>query len=311
MPQKIAIIGECMLELSHRPNTQSDGPLPMALSYGGDTLNTSIYLARLGIAVDYVTAVGDDNMSTWMMEQWRSEGVGCELVDRYANSVPGLYMIEIDERGERSFHYWRDSSPARRIFDDADNAYKLFTALCGYEWLYLSGITLALYSESSRQRLFDLLVGYRKGGGKIIFDDNYRPKLWPNETVAQENYKKIYQLADIALPTIDDERLLFGDRNQEAIVSRLQSWGVGEIALKMGEHGCLVVSDSAMELVKPIKVTVIDTTSAGDSFNAGYLAARMIGHEPREAANAGQNLASVVIQHRGAIIPSSAMPQGK
>lgn len=311
MAHKIAIIGECMLELSHRPNTEADGSLPMALSYGGDTLNTAIYLARLGIEVDYVTALGDDNMSAWMMDQWQSEGVGCGLVDRYPNSVPGLYLIEIDEQGERSFFYWRDSSPARRIFDNADKANQLFAAIRSHEWLYLSGITIALYSEPSRQRLFKLLADYRSEGGKVIFDDNYRPKLWPSEAMANDAYATMFQLTDIALPTLDDEQLLFGDEDQETVVSRLQSWGVGEIGLKMGAKGCLVITDKETELVKTPAVMVVDTTAAGDSFNAGYLAARMTGKLPQHAAAEAHALASVVIQHRGAIIPSSAMPQRK
>ncbi len=118
----------------------------------------------------------------------------------------------------------------------------------------------------------------------------------------------MYQLVDVALPTIDDERMLFGDADQEAVVARLQSWGVAEIALKLGAQGCLVATDSIMDLVKAKKATVVDTTAAGDSFNAGYLAARMMGNKPPEAANAGYSLASVVIQHRGAIIPAAAMP---
>ena len=85
-------------------------------------------------------------------------------------------------------------------------------------------------------------------------------------------------------------------------------WGVAEIVLKMGPQGCLVVSSDTRELVAANKVAVVDTTSAGDSFNAGYLAARLQGKSASAAARAGHRLASVVIQHRGAIIPLSAMP---
>ena len=68
--KRVACIGECMLELC-------GGDLSaMTLSYGGDTLNTTVYLARLGVDVDYVTALGDDPYSDWMIEQWRAEGIG-------------------------------------------------------------------------------------------------------------------------------------------------------------------------------------------------------------------------------------------
>jgi 2-dehydro-3-deoxygluconokinase len=297
-----------MLELTRQSPEQSGSSLPMNLSYGGDTLNSAVYLARLGISVDYVTALGDDPMSAWMVGQWRGEGVGCDLVDYQPESVPGLYLIDTDIHGERSFSYWRDSAPARCLFDDDVRIKNLFEKLANHAWLCLSGITLAIYSESSRQRLFKFLADFRDNGGKVIFDGNYRPKLWSSRESTQQAYEAMYRLTDVALPTIEDEQQVFGDTDPDAIIQRLQCWGVTETVLKMGERGCLVVIDEKQELVAANKVAVVDTTSAGDSFNAGYLAARIRGLSAEEAAKAGHNLASVVIQHKGAIIPLTSMP---
>ena len=309
MPQKIGMIGECMLELSPQSEERAERSLPMNLSYGGDTLNCAVYLARQGIDVDFITAVGDDPMSDWMIAQWRHEGVGCEYVDRKPHAVPGMYLIETDSQGERSFYYWRDSAPARRLLDDPDKARQLFTRLMQHSYLCLSGITLAIYSESARSLLFQLLGEYRSNGGTVVFDGNYRPNLWPEKSAAQKVYEAMYRITDIALPTIEDEQMIFGDADQGEVIRRLQASGVEEILLKMGESGCLAVADKDMELVPANKVTVVDTTSAGDSFNAGYLAARLGGASVPDAARAGHSLASVVIQHRGAIIPRAAMPR--
>ena len=142
----------------------------------------------------------------------------------------------------------------------------------------------------------------------MIFDGNYRPNLWPGQLVTRQVYEAMYRLTDIALPTIEDERQVFGDVDKNAIMERLQSWGVSEIVLKMGELGCLVMTAHERESVAANKVAVVDTTSAGDSFNAGYLAARLRGQSASEAAKVGHRLASVVIRHRGAIIPVTAMP---
>ncbi|MEP4145621.1 MAG: sugar kinase [Halioglobus sp.] len=308
MAKNIAMIGECMLELTRQDSQLASSSLPMNLSYGGDTLNSAVYLARQGIAVDFVTALGDDPMSTWLVEQWRGEGVACDLVAYEANSVPGMYLIETDDLGERSFYYWRDNAPAKRLLDDAATAEALFAKLADRAWICLSGITLAIYSEASRQRLFELLADYRRSGGKVAFDSNYRPKLWSGLQQTQQAYESMYGLTDLALPTIEDEQEVFGESDQASIVDRLRSWGVGEIVLKMGEHGCLVVVEGQRELVSSRKVEVVDTTSAGDSFNAGYLAARLSGQSPSASAESGHRLASVVIQHKGAIIPRSAMP---
>ena len=90
MNKKIAVIGECMLELSALAHAKAVSQRDSILSYGGDTLNTSVYLSRLGVEVEYITGLGDDSMSDWLQAQWQSEGVGTQHVHRYANSVPGL-----------------------------------------------------------------------------------------------------------------------------------------------------------------------------------------------------------------------------
>ena len=306
---QIAILGECMLELTRSDSHGLPGVLPMNLSYGGDTLNVAVYIARLGGIVEYVTALGDDLMSDWLVEQWRAEEVGCRLVARTPTSTPGLYLINTDDFGERSFLYWRDSSPARRLLSDESEAQALFEKLRDIPVLFMSGITLAIYDESSRRRLFSLLADYRQRGGKVVFDGNFRPKLWDSVGATRDAYIEMYKLTDIALPTFEDEQQVFGDLDEAAVVDRLQSYGVREIVVKLGAEGCLTVEGTQRTLVHAAKVGVVDTTSAGDSFNAGYLSARLAGQDPITAAQAGHQLASTVIQYKGAIIPRDAMPK--
>lgn len=308
MRNKIAVIGECMLEVSSLASGDERQALPAQLSYGGDTLNTSIYLARLGVEVDYVTALGDDSMSAWMLAQWREEGVGCNLVARYPNTVPGLYMIQVDSQGERSFLYWRKGSPATRLFDDPTEAANLFDKLLAYPQIYLSGITLALYAEPARHRLFDFLVRYRAQGGKVLFDGNYRPGLWSGPEVARDAYEHMYRVSDGVMPTDEDEAMLFGPEEPEAVVKRLRSYGVDEVILKMGANGCLIGNSSENQWLPSESVEVVDSTAAGDSFNAGFMAAKCQGASSIAAAKSAHKLASTVILHRGAIIPLAAMP---
>ncbi len=306
---RVAIIGECMLELSAPHHSGGASSRESTLSYGGDTLNTAVYLTRLGVEVEYITALGDDSMSDWLQAQWQSEGVCTSYVQRYENSVPGLYMIELDEQGERSFLYWRKDSPATRLFNHAESTDHLFAKIQDCAWIYLSGITLALYPDQARERLFDGLRNYRKLGGKIIFDNNYRPAQWSDRSKAQTVYEKMYSLTDLALPSLEDELLVCGLENQDDIIMRLEEFGISEIVLKMGEKSCLVIAGDVREYVNTEKVNVVDTTSAGDSFNAGYIAARLNEYSPVQSCTTGHQLASTVIQHKGAIIPMSAMPE--
>jgi 2-dehydro-3-deoxygluconokinase len=299
---KVASIGECMIEFS----AARDGLF--ARGFGGDTLNTAVYLSRLGVDTAYVTALGDDALSEAMLATWQAEGIDTHEMLRVPGRVPGLYMIERDARGERSFLYWRDRAPAREFFDRADDAALERLARC--DWLYLSGISLSLYGETGRARLRELLIAARRNGGRIAFDGNYRPRGWSDADAARRAFNRILPLVDLALPTLEDEQALFGDADAAACVARLKAHGIGEIVVKRGPLGCLIeASGRAIEIAPPQVVQPVDTTAAGDSFNAAYLAARIFGAAPEQAAQAGHRLASVVIMSPGAVIAHEEMPK--
>jgi 2-dehydro-3-deoxygluconokinase len=299
---KIACIGECMIEFS----AARDGLF--ARGFGGDTLNTAVYLSRLGIDTTYVTALGDDALSEAMVAAWQAEGIYTQEVLRMPGRVPGLYMIERDARGERSFIYWRDRAPAREFFDRADDAG--LERLSRFDWLYLSGISLSLYGETGRARLRELLVAARRRGGRIAFDGNYRPRGWNDAEVARRAFNSVLPLVDLALPTLEDEQALFGDADATACLARLKAQGISEIVVKRGPLGCVIAaSGRQVEIPPPHVVQPVDTTAAGDSFNAAYLAARIFGAAPEQAAQAGHRLASIVIMSPGAVIAREAMPK--
>ena len=303
---KVAAIGECMLELSKRIQDKSGNAFEMA--YGGDTLNTALYLSRLGLDVSYVTALGDDPYSNWMLEQWRKEGINCDAVVCEPGAVPGLYIIENQPDGERSFCYWRDNAPAKRLLDDVEQAEQIFQQLVDFDWLYLSGITLSIFSGEARQRLYDFLKSYRQQGGKVAFDPNYRPRGWHSPEDAKQAFASVLTEVDLALPTFDDEVMLYGDSDEASVVQRMQDLGVAEVVVKSGAEGCLVVNASGRYQTVSEKVDqVVDTTGAGDSFNAGYLSARFNHVAEAKAAREGHRVAATVIQHKGAIVPISAI----
>ena len=301
---QIASIGECMIELSE--TAESAGQ--MRRTFGGDTLNTAVYLKRalgdIPAAVHYVTALGDDPFSVEMLAAWQREGIETAQVFRLPGRLPGLYIIRTDPAGERSFHYWRSAAAARELFR-AEQAETLAGALAGFDLIYLSGVTLGILDPESRARLFALLEGLRHSGCRIAFDGNYRPRLWQSRSEAQEAANRVLGLAAFALPTFDDEAALFDDEAPEATLRRLQGLGVPEVAVKCGAAPCLVGADGRTVRVSPEPVVrPVDTTAAGDSFNAAYLAARLTGATPEAAAMAGHRLAGRVIAHKGAIVPT-------
>jgi len=304
--KRVACIGECMVELAHR------GPDSLQLAFGGDTANTAVYLARLTrgqpIAVDYVTALGDDHYSDAMLAAWQVDGVGTGLVTRLEGRLPGLYTIRTDDEGERSFTYWRSEAAARDLLKDGRDA-ALATALERFDLLYLSGITLSILDDGQREALLGLLDRVRNHGGKVAFDGNFRPAGWPHVAAAQRWYGDVLVRTDIALPTLDDEQRLFGDVDAAAVATRLHDRGVAEVVVKRGAAGCLLSTPSGVDIISTEAVdAVIDSTAAGDSFNAGYLAGRLLDVSPDDATRLGHRLAGIVVCHRGAIIAQSTMP---
>jgi 2-dehydro-3-deoxygluconokinase len=297
----IACIGECMIELSQGAGSQ------LTRSYGGDTLNTAIYLARLGVSVDYVTALGDDPFSDEMIDSWKAEGVGTGRAVRVKGKLPGLYAIRTSEAGERSFYYWRENAAARMLLDLPETG-DLLAALSDYDMIYLSGITLSLYSADGRQRLLDALKSVRRGKTRVAFDTNFRTQGWPVLDIARQVYRDMLDIADIVLASTDDLTPLFGARMQDELIGRIAA---REVVLKLATPASVVRYDGLDTTVQAEPVSrVVDTTAAGDSFSAAYLAARLRGMTPLEAARAGHRLAGAVIGHRGAIIPRDAMPPG-
>lgn len=306
--KKIAVIGECMIELSEKGENIKRG-------FGGDTLNTAVYIARqvddAQLSVDYVTALGTDSFSDQMIAAWQQEKVKTGLIQRLDNKMPGLYVIETDPHGERTFWYWRSDAAARYWLDSA-NSDAVCQQLEHYDYLYLSGISLAILPDASREKLMDLLSRCRANGGKVIFDNNYRPRLWADKSQAQAAYRAMLNCTDIAFLTLDDEHLLWGEQTLEAVIARTREAGASEIVIKRGAESCLVAigDDPLIDVaaVRLAKEKIIDTTAAGDSFSAGYLSQRLVGASPQAAAERGHLTASTVIQHRGAIIPLNAMP---
>lgn len=298
---RVRSIGECMIELSDL------GDRGLGLAYGGDTLNTAVYLARLGVPVDYATALGDDPWSEEMLAFWAREGVGTDLVQRLPGRLPGLYMIKLDEGGERSFYYWRSAAAAREMLK-AGEPDRLAAALHASRLLYFSGITLSILDKESRARLFAIVARAKSEGATIAFDSNYRKRGWPEVEAARAAMDEAFRLADIALPTFDDEQALHGDPDPEATVRRILALGASEVAVKLGAKGALLGAGGELRPMPAEKVEPVDTTAAGDGFNAGYLAARLAGAEPEAAAKTATKLAAAVVRHRGAVIPRDAMP---
>jgi 2-dehydro-3-deoxygluconokinase len=295
MPSFLSI-GECMIELA------SLGGDMMRKGFAGDTFNTAWYAQAFkpeGWAVDYYTALGDDSASGEMLAFMQGVGVGTGHVRRLPGKAPGLYMIHLDN-GERSFSYWRSVSAARELA--ADRA-ALAAAIDAADIVYFSGITLAILPAEGRKTLIELARAARQKGKMVAFDPNLRPRLWTSKDEMLATISEAAGSASLVLPGFDDEAAYFGDASLDETIARYRRLGAGDVVLKDGERGAtLAIGDEQFHVPAHSAVAVVDTTSAGDSFNGGYLMRLAGGDDPKTAARFASRLASAVIGHPGALL---------
>jgi 2-dehydro-3-deoxygluconokinase len=273
-----------------------------AMGFAGDTFNTAWYLRRSlpeSWQVDYLTAVGDDTVSTRLSDFIASEGIGTSHVRQIAGGSVCLYVISLSG-AERSFTYWRSDSAARRLAEDEA---ALHRALAGAGLAYLSGITLAILPETDRARLLEALAEARAKGTLLAFDPNLRPRLWPDSDTMRRVVMQAAAGMDIVLPSFDEEALHFGDANPDATAERYQTSGARMVVVKDGAREVVLRKDGQTLRHQPDAATiVVDTTAAGDSFNAGFLAAHLNGRPLQEALAKAATLARRVIGARGALV---------
>lgn len=307
-PWKIAVMGECMVEL-HREGQH------LVQTYGGDTFNTAAYLARIcgeDVKVNYMSAVGaGDSFSEGMIKFWRDNGVESSLTQKLPGKLPGLYAIEVDENGERSFLYWRNEAAVKDCFK-TPQADELLAKLREYDLIYLSGISLAVLNPESREKFLKALEELSAQGIKIAFDFNYRPHLWEKEDSAP-HYRRVCAICDWIFLS-PEELIAVGeeasDLDSPSFVEQMRKLGGKEVIVKNGSKPCLLIKSQGDVIKVDVaeKLSPKDSTAAGDSFTAGYLGASLYGLAHEERIRRAQKLAGAVIMEPGAIIPAQATP---
>ena len=298
----IVAIGECMVELSLL------GGGAAGLGYAGDVFNTAVYLSRFGDQVEFVSAVGNgDPFSQDILGKLAEEGVSASLVAEVEGKLPGLYAIERDAAGERRFFYWREQSPFRQLFDHGDFA-QIQAALVASDMVFISGITQAVIGEAGRQNLHALLAQARSRGVQIAFDPNYRPRLWPSPEAARLAIETIIPHCSLISASQPDLEAIYGTTASDVVVTWARH-GV-EVVNRHEDRTVEVFGDGrSLRLPAPEGVRAMDTTGAGDSFNAGYISARLRGRDFEASVEAGRRISAAVVQKLGAVISVEDMPR--
>ena len=267
--------------------------------FAGDTFNTAWYARKLAgpqLEVAYMTAIGEDDASRQLEAFIRQAGVTPELRYRTDHTI-GLYMISL-QNGERSFSYWRGQSAAKTLANDLGTLPHIKAG----DLVYVSGITFAILPETGRENLLAAIAKARAQGAVVAFDPNLRPKLWRHADEMRAVIMQAARCADIILPSFEDEAEWFGDADLGACAARYSKAGAARVVVKNGAGPICLSDESALSYLDVAPVAqVVDSTAAGDAFNAGFLVALDRGASMDDAARAGCDVARKVIAQRGAL----------
>lgn len=284
-------LGEAMVEF----NRPDDGP-HWRQGFGGDTSNTAIAAARLGVATGYVSRVGGDLFGRMLLDLWQAEGVDTSTVQVDAAAATGLYFVTHGAEGH-SFEYRRAGSAASRM-----TAERLpLSAIRAAEVLHLSAISQAI-SEPACEATFAAIEAARAAGVTIAYDTNLRLKLWTIDR-ARSVIDATLRLADIVLPGLDDARTLLRTDDPDTICDHLLKRGAKVVALTMGAEGVIVATPQARTRLAPHRVDAVDATGAGDAFDGAFLAEWLATADAVASARFANAAAALSVQGYGAVAP--------
>lgn len=291
-------IGELMVEMAP---TQT--PDLWQRGYAGDVFN-SLYYARMMMPDDWQvafhTGLGTDQLSDDMIDFMVSHNIICDNIPRIEHRTAGLYMIQLQD-GERHFSYWRNDSAARLMMRDPK---QLADKLAKAQYIFLSGISLAILTADERTDLLDLIRSTKNADRTVFFDSNIRPKLWASPDEMRAAITEAGRIADIVLPSLDDEQACFGDADDTEVAARYLAWGAQVVIVKNGTAPALFATTSGHKHIAPMPVdNMRDSTAAGDAFNGAFMARLAAGDKMDDAIVAAHKCAAIVVTHIGALAP--------
>ena len=299
-----------MIELNGDISSLENNSSNMTINFGGDTYNSAVYFSRLTnnkTNTFYSTALGKDNFSKKMISRFKNENIKCDYIRTDGENPPGLYSIEINEKGERSFSYWRDQSPSKYIFLGSKGK-KLVKDINNADVFYYTGISAGILDEKQRKDLIKI------GSTATIcgFDFNYRSQLHYNKKVSQLLFNEINNRVDIHFVSFDDARELFKIKNPLEIFEIINE----KKNLILIRYKNSIIFKNKQQEIKTVTVPhgeVVDTTAAGDAFNGSFLAIMNNNKNVPVEENIliSHSVTREVIKHRGAIISKNKMPKIK
>lgn len=265
--------------------------------WGGDVSNVIVAVSRLGHRSGIMCRIGNDEFGECFLEMWKSEGVDTSHVIVESNAFTAVYFISIREDGGHEFTYYRANSAASHFSpEDLDLNY-----ISEARILHVSGITQAI-SSSCREATFKAIEAARKSNVLVSYDPNIRLKLW-SLNLAKAIVSYTIGMVDFVLLTGDEAKLITGIDNARDAALKILKFGPKVVVLKLGGEGCLIATSSDVVRAPAYRVEIIDTTGAGDAFDAAFIVGILENMPLQRIAHFANIAAALKCRGRGAVKP--------
>ncbi len=301
MRMNVIGLGEVLIDfISTEPTSYLEASL-FQKCFGGAPMNTIVGASRLGLKTGAVAAVGDDPFGEYLVNVLRENNVDTSriVVKRDARTTIS-FVVNDPSSGERTFIFYRSpwvEGAADSLLTPQDIDYDYLSST---EILHVSGFSLS--QNPSRDTILDAVRYAGRSGVKVSFDPTLRVDVWRSEETIREVYYKMLRLSDILVLSRDEASFIFGTDDYLEVADKALKFGLDIVGVKLGSEGCFLKSRDGKEIFEPaFKVKAIDTTGAGDGWNAGLFFGLCTGLNLEVAVKVANAVGALVVTRRGAI----------
>ena len=296
----VVILGRIGYDLySEEPHV----PLPQVRRFsrylGGSSANMAVGLSRLGAKVGIVSCLGEDSLSSFLIDFLTAEKVETSHVKTAPGYLPSLCLTEVSppDRFPQVF-YRHDAVDTMLDIDDDDLAF------AGAGRLFVTNGT-SLCASPSRESTYRALERAKQSGCRVVLDVDYRSMSWRKPEEAGLAVRLALPFVDVLIGNQLELKLVTGEDDLDAATAKLQAQGVPVLVSKLGELGTRVITGGESVYLPPYSVEVCTTIGAGDGFASGFLYAMLKGLPVVECLHYGNAAAAIVVSRLSC---SEAMP---
>ncbi|MFB0562785.1 MAG: carbohydrate kinase family protein [Candidatus Lokiarchaeia archaeon] len=301
MAPNVIAIGEILIDfVASEPVSYVEVP-SFQKCFGGSPMNTIVGVSRLGVSSGVITAVGDDSFGKFLMSELKKNEVDVsQVVVKKGKRTTITFVANDPDTGERSFLFYRkpwtgDTADSLLEIKDIDQNY-----VAGANILHVSGF--ALSQNPCRNAVFRAIDYAKKAGVRVSFDPTLRLDMWDSPSVLRKIYDKTLKSSDIATFSTEEAEFIFKTKDPEEAASKALGYGIKIVGIKMGNKGSLIISDRGEKIESPaFKVKPMDTTGAGDGWNAGLLVGLIKKWNLEKCITIANAIGALVVTRRGAI----------